>query len=146
MRAFAKVSYAKEDVVLPVRKTSGSAGYDFVSPVDQTVAAGDSYVVDTQIKAYMNPGEVLMLFPRSSYGFKYHMSIANTVGIIDADYADNPDNEGDIKIKVYNGGNKPLELKKGEAFCQGIFLPFLITDDDAATESRVGGIGSTTGK
>ena len=56
MRAFARVSYAKEDVVLPVRKTSGSAGYDFISPVDQTVAAGDSYVVDTQIKAYMNPG------------------------------------------------------------------------------------------
>ena len=76
MRAFSKVSYVKEDVVLPVRKTAGSAGYDFISPVDQTVLPGDSYVVDTQIKAYMNPGEVLMLFPRSSYGFKYHMSIA----------------------------------------------------------------------
>ena len=53
MRSFAKVSYAKEDVVLPVRKTAGSAGYDFISPVDQTIFAGDSYVVDTKIKAYM---------------------------------------------------------------------------------------------
>lgn len=144
MRKFAKVSYAKGEVFLPERKTKNSAGYDFASPVDKIVNPGESFVIDTQVKAYMNTGEVLMLFPRSSYGFKYHMSLDNTVGIIDCDYVDNESNEGDIIIKIYNGGNTSLELKKGEAFAQGIFLPFLLTDNDSAKGIRKGGIGSTT--
>lgn len=143
MRKFAKVSYAKTEVELPVRKTKNSAGYDFISPVDCCIAPGEEQIITTNIKAYMNPGEVLLLFPRSSYGFKYHMSLSNTVGIIDADYVDNPDNEGNIMIKIYNGGHNELELKKGQAFAQGIFAPFLLTDDDNADKERIGGIGST---
>lgn len=142
MRKFVKVSYAKE-AYIPERKTKNSAGYDFISPVDVTIEPGEDYVVTTNVKAYMEPNNVLLLLPRSSYGFKYHMSLSNSVGVIDADYADNPDNEGNIMIKVYNGGNKPLELKKGQAFAQGIFVSFLTTDDDSANKQRTGGIGST---
>lgn len=143
MRKFDKVSYFEGEVILPSRSTKNSAGYDFISPVDKVIKPKEEYIVDTGVKAYMNPGEVLLILPRSSYGFKFHMSLSNTVGVIDADYVDNPSNEGDIMVKVYNGGNKPLELKKGQAFAQGIFVSFLTTDDDDADKERIGGIGST---
>ena len=92
----------------------------------------------------MNDDYVLMLFPRSSLGFKYRLQLNNTVGIIDSDYYYS-DNEGHIFIKVTNDSNegKTVEIKAGEAFAQGIFLQFGITIDDDTTAVRNGGFGST---
>ena len=106
---------------------------------------GQTAKIPTGIRAKIENGWVLCLFPRSGLGFKYRLQLNNTVGIIDADYYGS-DNEGHIFAKITNDSNegKVLTLKKGEGFMQGIFLPFGITEDDDTNDIRNGGFGSTT--
>ena len=131
----------------PKRGTAKSAGYDIFSTFDFILKPNEEIKIPTGIKAYMMNDEVLKIYPRSSLGFKYHMTIANTVGIIDADYYNNYDNEGHIFIKIHNMGHKNLEIKQGVAFCQAIFEKYLLADgDNFEGKERVGGIGSTTEK
>ena len=130
------------NIKLPKRATLYSAGYDFYSPIDFTLKPGETIKVPTGIRCKMIDSYVLMIFPRSSLGFKYHLQLDNTVGIIDADYY-NALNEGHIFIKMTNNSEKTLEVKEGEAFAQGIFLEYGITYDDEVSESRKGGFGST---
>lgn len=134
-----------ENIKLPKRATTGSAGYDFFLPVNLDLHPGESIKIPTGIRAEMSEAYVLMLFPRSSLGFKYRLQLNNTVGIIDSDYAF-AENEGHIFIKLTNDSNegKALSLKAGTAFAQGIFIPFGVTIDDESEGVRTGGLGSTT--
>lgn len=143
-RKFHLVSTAPEGTLLPKRSTKHSAGYDFFSPVDAEIMPGTTLNIRTDIKVEMNEDEVLLILPRSSYGYKYSMSLINTIGVIDADFIDNETNEGNISIKIKNNGTEPMYLVKDEAFAQGIFVKYLTTDDDEVSEVRTGGIGSTT--
>ena len=132
---------------LPRRATVGSAGYDFYIPCPLTLQAGETVKIPTGIRAAMQNGWVLQIFPRSGLGFKYRVQLNNTVGIIDSDYY-HSDNEGHIIIKITNANTegKTLTLQAGDAFAQGIFLPFGITEDDDVTAVRNGGFGSTSKK
>lgn len=132
-------------IKLPKRATTGSAGYDFYCPYNFTIPADSTIKIPTGIRCKMDDGWVLKIYPRSGHGFKYGVHLANTVGIIDADYY-GANNEGHIQVKLANDSvlAKPIELKTGDAFCQGIFIPFGITVDDEATEVRHGGFGSTS--
>ena len=127
---------------LPRRATAGSAGYDFLSPQAFSLAPGESLRVPTGVRARIDDGWVLMLFPRSGLGVKYRLQLNNTVGIVDADYF-GARNEGHIFIKLFNAGDRTVCVEAGEAFAQGIFLPFGLTDDDDARGERTGGFGST---
>ena len=131
-----------KDLILPKRATTGSAGYDFKSPVDFTLKPKETIKMPTGIRCKMDEDIVLMIYPRSSLGFKYRLILDNTVGIIDSDYY-NSDNEGHIFIKFTNLGEKILEIKRGDGIAQGIFLPYFITTDDEVSNKRNGGIGST---
>lgn len=133
------------DIKLPKRATVGSAGYDFYSPCDFTLAPGQTIKIPTGIRSYIEPGYVLSIYPRSGLGFKYRIQLNNTVGIIDSDYY-NANNEGHIMIKLTNDSNegKTLEIKKGEGIAQGIFSEYFVTYDDSTDGVRVGGFGSTT--
>ena len=130
---------------LPRRATAGSAGYDFFAPAAFHLDPGDSIRIPTGVRARIAPGWVLMLFPRSGLGFKYRLQLNNTVGVVESDYF-GARNEGHIFIKLTNAGDRPLSVEAGEAFAQGIFLPYGLTEDDAADGERVGGFGSTDGK
>ena len=99
--------------------------------------------INTGIKCQIDEGYVLELYPRSSLGFKYNLTMDNTVGIIDSDYYNNESNEGHIKCKMTNHSDETIFLKQGDGYMQGIFKEFFITKDDVATDKRVGGIGST---
>lgn len=135
-----------DNIKLPQRATKFSAGYDFYAPVGFTLPFGDNIKIPTGIKVYMEEGWVLTEFVRSSIGFKYGVSLSNGTGIIDGDYYNNKVNEGHIFIKLSNNDNtfkKSLAIYNGDAFCQGIFIPFGITVDDNAVNIRQGGIGST---
>ena len=140
-----KVKEIYEQIRLPKRATAGSAGYDFFSPVDFTVAPGQGIKIPTGIRVEMEPEWVLKCYPRSGLGFKYRLQLNNTVGIIDSDYFYS-DNEGHILAKLTNDSreNKTLELKAGEGFMQGIFVEYGITVDDDETAIRNGGFGRTT--
>lgn len=133
-----------KDITLPRRATCGSAGYDFFMPTDIILKPMETVVITTGIRSRIDSGWMLMCCPRSGLGFKYRLRLDNTVGIIDSDYYF-ADNEGHIKIKLTNETteNKVIELKKGSAFAQGIFIPYGITEDDDITAARTGGFGST---
>lgn len=130
-------------IIMPFRATMDSAGYDFYAPFSFVLYPGNTITIPTGLKIAIPTGTFLMIVPRSGLGFKYQIGLVNTVGIIDADYIDNPDNEGHIMVKLVNCGDKPCHIGKGSAFCQGIILDYCITDDDYPGGVRVGGIGST---
>ena len=134
-----------DNIILPRRATSGSAGYDFFALSDFTLAPNETIKIATGVRAYIEEGWVLKIYPRSGLGFKYRLRLDNTVGIIDSDYYF-AENEGHIFIKLTNCGDKTLTVEKGNAFAQGVFLEYGITADDDATAERTGGFGSTDKK
>ncbi|MBP5357282.1 MAG: dUTP diphosphatase [Clostridia bacterium] len=134
-----------EGIALPKRATAGSAGYDFFAPVSFTLSPGESIKILTGIRCKMDKDFALLIFPRSGLGFKYSLMLNNTVGIIDSDYYF-ADNEGHIQIKMTNRGDKVLNVEKGSAFAQGVFLKYYLTDDDDSSVQRKGGFGSTDNK
>ena len=161
------------DLPLPVRKTAQSAGYDFVvaediiiPPYSELVESMNEHrpvflasleaaaaaikeagakipLVSTGMKCQLDPGTYLELSVRSSCPLKHWLILGNSVGIIDADYYNNPDNEGEIFFQIINLAPFAIQLKRGDAIGQGIIKPYLTTEDDNATGIRVGGFGST---
>ena len=135
-----------EQLQIPKRATKGSAGYDFFSPISFMLKPGQTIKIPICMKCQLGLGNVLMLFPRSSFGFKYRMQLDNTVGVVDQDYYNNESNEGHIFIKVTNDSktDKTLVVNKGDAFAQGIIMAYGVTDDDSVVATRTGGMGSTS--
>lgn len=126
-----------------------AAGIDY-SPkelsevADITKHFGRPTLVSTGMKCQLDPGTYLELSVRSSSPLKYWIILANGVGIIDADYYNNPDNEGEIFFQLINLLPFPIKLHKGDIIGQGIIKPYLTTDNDVATGIRTGGFGSTS--
>ncbi len=155
MRKFEKISFEqfKKDInddlelynsySLPKRGTKYAAGYDIFSLEDFTLKPGEVKKIATGIKADMMDDEVLYILVRSSMGFKYNVRLCNQVGVVDKDYYNNEGNEGHIFIKIKNEGEKDFVVSKGDAIGQGIFMKYLLTDDDITENIRIGGIGST---
>lgn len=158
--------------VLPLRATKTSAGYDFFAPCDIVIPPQQQAVFATDVKAKMGENEVLFLVVRSSAGIKRDLMLSNTVGVVDSDYYNNEDNEGNIHIALRNlkpamelAGFKRVELKNGEVVdipmlkdlteentvvikegervVQGIFLPVLEADAGGSKAPRTGGFGSS---
>ena len=102
-------------------------------------------LIPTGVKCQMDANMFLQLSVRSSCPLKNWIVLANGVGIIDADYYNNPDNEGEIFFQVINLSPFDIQIKKGDVIGQGVILPYCTTEDDAASGQRVGGFGSTDG-
>lgn len=100
-------------------------------------------LVPTGVKCQLDPNTYLELSVRSSCPLKYWLVLGNGVGVIDADYYNNPDNEGHIFFQIINMSPFPIILKKGDTIGQGIIKPYLVTEDDMASGDRQGGFGST---
>lgn len=167
--------YQDENLVLPKRATQQAAGYDLQAATDfklpsiwrlpflrvlKKMRIGEALtteemlaakadikplLVPTGIKVYMEEQEYLMIANRSSNPLKRGLVLPNGVGIIDADYVDNSQNEGEVFVQMINWGLTDRTIKKGERIAQGIFMPFLVTDDDALDQKadRTGGFGSS---
>lgn len=130
--------------ISPTRSDAGSAGYDFYIPVDIKIEPRSQTVVWTNVKAYMEPDEVLLIFVRSSIGIKRGVTLANGTGVIDASYFNNPSNDGNIGLCLKNNTGQTVEFKAGEKVAQGIFTKFLVADEDVTmSDERTGGIGSS---
>lgn len=136
-------SYAQNDISLPKRKTTESAGYDIEAGESVDIPSNTSVLVKTGLKAFMNYDEYLAIHIRSSMAIKRGLMLTNSTGIIDSDYYNNEDNEGHIMIALYNTTSETIHIEKGERIAQGIFSKYLITNDDNVTDIRQGGIGST---
>ena len=150
--------------VLPKRSTKNSAGYDFFAVEDIVIPShleewiknfklmrsdGCSrgtvkpFCIKTGVKAYMQDDEVLQLYIRSSSPGKLGLILANSVGIVDSDYYDNPDNEGEIGFLVYNLSFQDVHIHQGDKIGQGVFTKYLKIDEDVTENERIGGFGST---
>lgn len=134
-----EIREAYDKIQLPIRGTSGSAGYDFTTPFEVSVSRNPT-LIPTGIRCKMADNVVLMIMPRSGLGFKYNMELSNTIGVIDSDYY-NSANEGHIMVKFKS--DTSFLLNAGDRFTQGIFIPYFITVDDDAKAERNGGFGST---
>lgn len=140
-RRFAYVT-GFEHVDLPRRKTKGSAGYDLHAAEDTLIFAGETALIPTGVKAYMNDGDVLIVALRSSLAVKRGLTLANGIGVIDADYVDNSDNEGHIFVAIHSE-HATVRIEMGERVAQALFVKYAKTDDDDAESERNGGFGST---
>ena len=156
MRKFEKISLEQfikdtkltekeyNEITLPHRATTKSAGFDFHVLKEITLKPNEIKKIPTGIKAKMNSDEVLMIYIRSSLGFKYNLRLCNQTGIIDSDYYNNENNEGHIFIAIQNEGKETITLKANDRFVQGIFIKYLTVDNEKEIKSaRTGGIGST---
>ena len=153
-RGFEKISYEEfqklenaskelyDSIVLPERKTSKSAGYDFIAFSDIVIKPGEIKKIPTGYKVKLQDDEVLLIVVRSSMGFKYNIRLCNQVGVIDADYYNNSSNEGHMFVALQNEGNKDFIINKGDAYAQGIIIKYL-TCGEENNQKRTGGIGST---
>lgn len=145
-----KFEYVKRisnpDFELPKRATQYSAGYDFFCPEDIIIPPKEMKRVMTGVKCELFPTMYLMLANRSSNPRKKNLILLSGIGVIDADYYNNPDNDGEIAFEFYNISNEPVEIKKSEKLGQGIITRYVITEDDMTTGVRVGGFGSTDNK
>ena len=139
---FERVS-AYPDAIIPVRATKGSAGYDFTVAEDTTCPAHKVTYVPTGIKMQIDDSYYLQLALRSSAPKKFGVMMANSIGIIDSDYYNNPDNEGHIMFAIIPIGDEDVVLEKGTKIGQGTIMRYGLTDDDMVTELRTGGFGST---
>lgn len=156
--------YENKGIELPTRSTKNSVGYDIKAPEDIVISSiwksvfenvkiflsGKNEYIDvlptkiyTGIKAYFMEDEVMIIANRSSGPSKMGLVMANSIGIFECDYYNNPDNDGNIIYQYYNFFPKDVVIKKGDRIGQAYFQKFLIADEDNAQGKRVGGIGST---
>lgn len=129
------------NIQMPVRSTMASAACDFFSPVSVRIEPGESCMIWSDLKAIINTNEVLAILPRSSLGSKGIM-LMNTVGIIDADYANNEKNDGNIGFNLYNYGKEPYIIREGDKLVQGVLIKYAPIGEESH-QTRTGGFGST---
>ncbi len=123
---------------LPSRSTECSAGYDFHSPYSFRLKRNKTIKIPLNVKAANMPkNTVLLIFSRSSLALKYKITLDNNVGVIDSDFNQT------IWLQITNHGKKAYQVNVNDKICQGIFINYLITDDDITNGIRNGGIGST---
>ena len=143
MKRFFEVMYPYG--TMPVRGTVNSAGYDLYAPHGATIGPGETVLFKLGVRAFMQPDEVLMLHVRSSVGIKKGLILANATGVIDSDYYGNESNGGEICVCLRNVSDKPCYIAQGEKIAQGVFMKYLIADNDTTQAKRTGGVGSTDG-
>ena len=148
MRKFEKISFEEfkksikddqnlyENYKLPSRNSTNAAGYDFYLLEDIEIGPNEIVKIPTGIKACFNPDEVLLLIVRSGTGFKYNIRLVNQVGVVDADYYNNENNEGHLFVKLQNESDKVLNFIAGDALVQGVFIKYLTTDDDQKIDKK----------
>ena len=140
------IKEAYDNIVIPVRKTKYSAGYDICTPIDITIPVGQRRVIPTGITAIFTPEEMktwhLQMYVRSSVGIKDGVVLTNGTGVIDPDYYTGQ-NDGDMMLALLNTSDKLVKYKAGDRICQAVFVIHGLTSDDKAVGDRTGGIGST---
>jgi dUTP pyrophosphatase len=173
-RGFEKVKrFENIDLPLPERKTKRSAGYDMAAAEDIIIPSHlqlweqshlrleeaitldhmaeltkklkiKPTLVSTGYKCYLADDEYLQLAIRSSAPLKHWLILANGIGIIDADYAGNESNDGEIFFQVINLSPLDIKIKKGDIIGQATVQKYSTFEDEIIPEAeRKGGFGST---
>ena len=136
-----------ENIRLPEKGSKYAAGYDFINPEDVFVSGTGVTYVKTGIKAKFPEDTALLLLNRSSNPKKKELFLANGIGLVDADYYNNEDNEGEICFAFMTTNPTGVYIKAGEKLGQGMFIKYQDISDLNVdnVEERKGGFGSTDG-
>lgn len=129
-------------IQLPLRGSKHSIAYDLYSPIDVTINPGDHLLIWTDIKAYFQQNEALLINVRSSMG-SHPVVMGNSQGWIESDYYNNEKNDGNLGVNLLNLGKEPYEIKIGDRIGQAMFIPFLESYNGNTEAIRKGGVGST---
>ena len=150
-----KIKKLKENAIIPKYQTAGAAGFDFHSAEEGSEYAlgvklengvmlkpGEVKLISTGLSVEIPPGYELQVRPRSGLAIKNKITVLNSPGTVDSDY------RGEIKIILYNAGDQPYLIAKGERIAQGVISPviqavFTEVDNLSNTERNSGGFGST---
>lgn len=104
-------------------------------------------LVSTGLKVHLDDNYFLTIVPRSSMPYKQWLFVGNSPAVIDADYYNNPDNEGEIFVQLINMTPNPLHIKKGDKIGQALFIPYVLPENvKPENDKRLGGHGSTDKK
>ena len=125
---------------LPERAYPSDAGMDIFSREEKVILPGESAVFDTGVHVELPEGTFMKLESKSGLNVKY--GIVSHGGVIDQNY------RGSIAVKLYNHGDKPYMIRRGQKIIQGIIQPFIapeLEQVDSLTETDRGnnGFGSS---
>lgn len=142
-----KIDIKRVDQTLPLPRyeTSGAVAFDFVARIPILVAPRTIALIPSNIIVGTPAGFMLMIAPRSSFALKKGLMFPHSVGIVDQDFCGTDD---EIKIQVYNMGDSPIQVDRGERIAQGVFLKMERADWQEVPEMQAksrGGFGSTGG-
>ena len=141
-----KVLVKKKDpsVKLPSYKTNGASGMDLMAYIDKSIELkpGESCLVPTGLSVAFPEEYEIQIRPRSGLAAKNNISVLNTPGTIDSDY------RGEIKVILFNHGNKNFKIDNNDRIAQMILTPVIKIDLEETNElpesvRGVGGFGST---
>ena len=141
-----RVTRTNEDAKIPRPATDGSFGYDLTAIAEQTIEPGGTAIVPTGLKLAADlpttegGGVAMLILPRSSLPLKRGLMVANSPGLIDADYS------GEIGIPIYNFKDEAATIAPGERLAQAVFVKLLKPELEETAPDRSrdrGGFGST---
>lgn len=140
-----KIKRISNKVIMPMYKTSGSAGLDLHSYLyskNISIKPKESIVISSGIKVEIPEGYFGLLAIRSSVGTKKGLVLKNQIGVIDSDY------RGEIKIPIYNQSEETQIIENGERLAQLMIIPItqvevLEVEDLEETVRGEQGFGST---
>ena len=121
---------------IPIRATTGSAGYDLRTLEDFTLVPGQRLLVKTGI-TFEDAHTDLVGFIKPKSGLAYKYGIDVLAGVIDSDYRD------DIGVILINHGEKSVTFKAGNAVAQLVMFKYYTLDEKDVEGLRNGGYGST---
>ena len=132
------------DVKLPSYKTNGASGMDLIAFIKKPVniKPKSSSLIPTGLSVAFSKNYEIQIRPRSGLAAKNNISVLNTPGTIDRDY------RGELKILIFNHGNKDFEVNCGDRIAQMVLIPVVKmeleeTNNLPETIRGEGGFGST---
>ena len=114
--------------------------YSFQAPENVELLPGKVTCVMTGLRCKCNLGQVFILKCALNNSC---VELANCIGIIDADYYDNPDNKGEIGVLLLNRGTQPVKINSGDVIATGSLYSYGTIVGDSFGGKRLGGFGST---
>ena len=124
------VKKLKPSVKLPSYKTSGASGMDLMAFIDKPIELkpGQSCMIPTGLSLALPKEYEIQIRPRSGLAAKDNISVLNTPGTIDSDY------RGEIKVILFNHGNKSFKINNNDRIAQMILTPVIKMDLEETNE------------
>ena len=138
------IKKTSKEVITPKYKTEGSSGVDLSAFLNEKVVIkpNSSELIPTGLQVAIPEELEIQIRPRSGLAAKESMGVLNSPGTIDSDY------RGELKIILFNHGDKDFIINNGDRIAQMVLVPILKmefeeVDNLPDTVRGQGGFGST---